>query len=94
MKINWKVRFQNKVWLASFIGMIVSFVYGILGLLDIAPTITQNVVMQIANQLLMILTMLGVIIDPTTEGAEDSDRAMHYDIPWDDNLWKDDVGTM
>ena len=31
MKINWKVRLKNKVWLGSFLSLIVGFVYSMLG---------------------------------------------------------------
>lgn len=84
MKLNWKIRFKNKVWLASFIGAIVSFVYVILGMFDIFPKLTESTVMQVVNAVLMMLSMMGVIVDPTTEGLEDSNRAMSYEEPWSD----------
>lgn len=84
MTVNWKVRFKNKVWLASFIGVVVSFVYSILGMFEIAPVVTQNTVMSLVNQLLLLLSVLGVIVDPTTEGINDSKRAMGYEEPWTD----------
>lgn len=83
-KINWKVRFRNKVWLASFISVVVSFTYSILGLMDVIPMVTKNTVMQIANEVLMILSLIGVLIDPTTDGIYDSNRAMSYEEPWVD----------
>lgn len=84
MKINWKVRFKNKVWVASFISLVLSFVYQMLALFKISPAITEAEAGQIASQVLMILGMLGVIVDPTTEGVEDSNRAMSYEAPWKD----------
>ena len=84
MKINWKVRFKNKVWLTSFVTLIVSFVYSILQMLDITPSFAKGMVMQIINQALMILSMMGVIVDPTTEGLGDSKRALSYEEPWVD----------
>lgn len=84
MKVNWKVRFKNKVWLSSFICAVVAFVYNILGMFEIFPVITQNTVMQIVNEFLLLLSLIGVIIDPTTEGASDSIRAMNYEEPWRD----------
>lgn len=84
MKVNWKVRFKNKVWLSSFICAVVAFVYNILGMFDIVPVITQNTIMQIVNEFLLLLSLIGVIIDPTTEGANDSIRAMNYEEPWRD----------
>lgn len=84
MKINWKVRFKNKVWLSTFISLIVGFVYNVLAAFDIFPKITQHAVMQIIGEVLTFLGLLGVIVDPTTAGVEDSNRAMSYTEPWQD----------
>ncbi len=84
-KINWRVRFKNKVWLGSFLSLIVGFVYSMLALFDVFPQVTQNLVVQLLNQVLTFLGLIGVIVDPTTAGIGDSDRAMGYDEPWDDN---------
>jgi phi LC3 family holin len=79
--INWKVRFKNKVWLAAFIALIISFVYQVLAMFDIAPVITQDSVIQAANLVLMMLSAMGVLVDPTTTGITDSRRAMSYTKP-------------
>lgn len=84
MKLNWKVRFQNKVWLGSFLSLIVGFIYSLLAMFDIFPAITQNLVVQLLNQILTFLGLIGVIVDPTTAGLGDSDRAMGYAEPWKD----------
>lgn len=83
-KINWKVRFKNKVWLTSFIALIVSFVFTLLAMFDVYPKVTQNTILQIVNQLLEFLALIGVIVDPTTEGLGDSQRALSYTEPWHD----------
>lgn len=85
MKINWKVRFKNKIWLGSFLSLIVSFVYSMLGLFDVFPAVTRNNVVEILNQILTFLGLIGVLVDPTTAGLGDSERAMGYEEPWDDN---------
>ena len=85
MKINWKVRFKNKVWLGSFLSLVIGFIYSLLALVDVFPAVTQNLVVQLLNQVLTFLGLIGVIVDPTTAGLEDSDRAMGYEDPWDDN---------
>ena len=90
MKINWKVRIKNKVWLASFIALVVSFVYTLLDMLGVVPEFTQDYVMTIVNQVLTLLGLFGVIIDPTTAGMSDSNRAMNYDEPWDDDMYHTD----
>ena len=84
MKLNWKVRFKNKVWLGSFCSLIIGFVYSMLALFDVFPAVTQSLVVQLLNQLLTFLGLIGVIVDPTTTGIGDSERAMGYEEPWDD----------
>ena len=85
MKLNWKVRFKNKVWLGSFLSLLIGFVYSLLALFDVFPQVTESLVLQLLNQLLTFLGLIGVIVDPTTAGLEDSDRAMGYEEPWDDH---------
>ena len=84
MQINWKVRFQNKTFLAGLISLVVVFIYDLLQLLEIAPAVTQSAVMQVAEGILTILGMVGVIADPTTAGGADSKQAMTYDVPKQD----------
>lgn len=81
MKINWKVRLRNKTWLASLLALVVTFVYNLLAMLEIAPAVTEDWVMGIISTVLTLLTALGVLIDPTTQGVQDSDRAMMYIEP-------------
>ena len=86
MKLNWRVRFKNKVWLGIFLSLIVGFVYSMLALFDVFPEVTQSLVLQLMNQVLTFLGLIGVIVDPTTAGIGDSERAMGYDEPWDDSV--------
>ena len=82
MKINWTVRLKNKVWLATMISFLISTVYQWLGYFDIAPVVTQDAVLQLASAVLQILSLLGLIVDPTTVGVADSERAMKYEEPY------------
>ena len=81
MNINWKVRFRNKVWLAGFMAAIVSFTFVILGMFDIVPSVSEDTLMTGVHAALSILTAMGVLIDPTTKGVGDSERAMTYEDP-------------
>lgn len=81
MRINWRVRFKNKTWLVSFLTVILAFVYQVLGMFDIVPAVTQDMAAQLAMAVINILVAVGVVIDPTTAGAGDSDRAMTYERP-------------
>lgn len=84
MKINWKVRFKNKTWLTTFISLIVGFVFNMLKLFDIVPVVTENVIMNIVGEILTFLGLIGILVDPTTAGLGDSNRAMSYEEPWVD----------
>lgn len=81
MKINWKVRLKNPVWLASVAAAVVSFVFTMLDLFEVVPAITEDTVMQIVNALLFILGAMGILIDPTTQGVSDSLQALEYTKP-------------
>lgn len=82
MKVNWKVRFKNKAWLASFFAAILTFVYTMFGMFDIYPEVTKNDIGEIISSVLMFLSLMGVIVDPTTAGLNDSVRAMGYNEPY------------
>ena len=80
-KINWKVRFQNKTWLVSFLTVVVAFCYQVLGLFDVMPSVSQDMTMQLVMIGANVLAALGVVIDPTTAGAADSRQALEYNKP-------------
>ena len=78
MKINWKARFKNKTFLITFVTLVVTFVYQVLGLFDVVPSVSEESVVNVITLLVNILAFVGVIVDPTTDGINDSDRAMLY----------------
>ena len=79
MQINWKVRLKNKTWLAAVLALVVTFVYDLLQQFGVVAPVEEGWVMNCITNLLTLLTALGVIIDPTTPGVQDSERAMTYD---------------
>lgn len=81
MKINWKLRLQNKTTLLALIASAVSLVYIVLGIAGIVPSITESEVMDVVAAILNALTLLGVVVDPTTAGIGDSDLARSYSKP-------------
>jgi len=68
-----------------FISLIVGFVFNILRMFDVVPVVTENNIMNIVSNILTFLGLMGVLVDPTTVGVGDSDRAMSYEEPWDDS---------
>lgn len=81
MKINWKVRFSNKVWLLTFVAAALSLIYEVLAIFGITPKVEQEQLRRLAEMLIGLLVMIGVVIDPTTKGTSDSKMAMTYKKP-------------
>ncbi|MBR5583115.1 MAG: phage holin [Lachnospiraceae bacterium] len=81
MKINWKVRLQNKPVLMAILGGIIGLVYQILGIVGIVPSISEDEVVNLIGMFVNMLVLIGVVVDPTTEGICDSDCAMGYEKP-------------
>lgn len=82
--INWKLRFQNKATLTAIVLGVISLVYTILELLDVIPPFPQEKIVTIASMIIDLLVLLGIVVDPTTKGISDSNRAMQYEHPNDD----------
>lgn len=85
MKINWKVRFKNRAWLYALLALTVSFVYDTLAMFDVFPSFGEDWVMNVVEIALMLLTAVGVVVDPTTAGLNDSERALGYEEPYNES---------
>ncbi len=81
MRINWKLRLKNKTTFAALVACVVTFVYQILGIFHIVTAISEAEVIQIISVILNLLAALGILVDPTTEGTNDSPRALTYSRP-------------
>lgn len=79
MKINWKVRLKNPVFYLTIIPAVIALVYTVLGVFDVVPTISEDTVTNAITAIITALTTLGVLIDPTTNGVGDSERALTYE---------------
>ena len=55
--------------------------YQLLSVLAKALDDTSALVLQLMNQVLTFLGLIGVIVDPTTAGIGDSERALGYEEP-------------
>ena len=81
MNINWKLRFQNKVSLTAIVLAVIALVYQVLGICGIVPAVSQDTLIQLAGAVINLFVLLGIVVDPTTEGISDSQRAMGYEKP-------------
>ena len=82
--INWKVRIRNRqFWLAVIpaaarVAQAVAAVFGY----SIDLTTIVGKLQAVVNAVFALLVILGVVVDPTTEGVRDSSRAMQYTEPY------------
>ena len=84
--INWKVRVKNKAfWLAVIpaIALVAQAVAAVFGY-DIDLSTIVGKIQAVVNAVFALLVILGVVVDPTTEGIGDSQRALGYEEPWKD----------
>ena len=82
--INWKVRVKNKVfWMAVIpaLALVVQAVASLFGFTINVDTIVGKVLV-VVDAVFALLGILGVVVDPTTEGIRDSSRAMNYTEPY------------
>lgn len=86
MKINWKARIKNPVFWTTIIPAVTTFIYTVLGVLEIVPSLSEDTVLNMAFMLITALTTLGVLVDPTTSGVSDSKLAMTYTEPRKDDI--------
>lgn len=86
--INWKVRVKNKNFWLAIIPAILLVVQLVLDLFGVHMDFGElgNKLVNIVNAVFAVLVILGVVTDPTTAGIGDSQRALSYDEPWQDNL--------
>ena len=91
MQINWKVRIKNKNFWLSLIPAFLVLVQVVLAVFGVKIDIGDvgNKLIAVVNAAFVVLSILGIVTDPTTKGISDSDQAMTYDKPkgGDDNVW-------
>lgn len=84
--INWTVRIKNKTfWLALVpaVLLMVQVVAAVFGYtLDLGEL--GDKLLAVVNALFAVLTILGIVTDPTTKGVGDSAQALTYKKPKDD----------
>lgn len=86
--INWKVRFKNRKWVMAFIAQLFIVAQMVLaglnslGITDFQLTeAIQQSILNFVNAVFILLSMMGIVQDPTTKGMGDSERALNYKDP-------------
>ena len=95
MKINLLVRLKNKAFWLSLVPallLVVQIVASLFGYNWDFVVLNQQIT-AIINAVFAVLSILGIVVDPTTAGFGDSQRALTYtepkvDLPVEDNETK------
>lgn len=86
MKINWLARIKNKTFWMLLIPAVMVAVQSVAALFGFTLDLGElgNKLVAIVESVFAILGIIGVVVDPTTQGVNDSSRAMSYSEPWSD----------
>lgn len=84
--INWIVRIKNKNFWISLIPAVLLLVQVVAAVFGFTLELGElgDKLLAVVNALFAVLTILGIITDPTTAGVGDSKLAMTYTKPKED----------
>ena len=84
--INWKIRLVNKQFWLSLIPALALAAQAVAAVFgwEIDLTTVVGKLLTVVNTVFALLVVLGIVVDPTTEGIGDSERALGYEKPWAD----------
>lgn len=81
--INWKVRLKNKNFWLTLIPAVLLLVQVVAAVFGYTLDFTEldGKLLAVVDALFAVLTILGIVTDPTTEGIGDSKLALTYEEP-------------
>ena len=84
--INWKIRLMNKQFWLSLIPALALCAQAVAAVFgwEIDLTTAVGKLLTVVNTVFALLVVLGIVVDPTTAGIGDPERALGYDEPWED----------
>jgi len=83
MKINWTVRLKNKVFWVAIVPAILLLIQQVCGMFGINIEIAglSDQLLAIIGTVFAILSLIGIVNDPTVATLSDSNQAMTYTEP-------------
>lgn len=86
--INWVVRFRNKAFWLALVPAVLLLIQAVAALIGVKLDLTdlQTKLLAVVDAAFVLLTVLGIVTDPTTAGISDSMRAMRYTSPTDSDV--------
>ena len=84
--INWKVRIKNKTFWVAIIPAMILLIQAVAAVFGIAIDLAEmnGKLIAVVEAVFVVLAILGIVADPTTEGVGDSQLAMSYIRPHSD----------
>ena len=81
--INWEVRIKNRLFWVEIIPAIALVIQAVAAVIGYTIDLTSIVgkLQAVVNAVFALLVILGIVVDPTTEGVRDSRLAMTYEEP-------------
>lgn len=81
--INWKVRIKNKLFWVALIPSLIVLVQAVASLFGFAINLSDvaDKLINVVEAVFILLAILGIVVDPTTEGIPDSTLSLSYEKP-------------
>ena len=81
--INWRVRIRNKAFWVAIIPAVLVLIQVVAAVFGYTLDLGElgNKLIAVVNAVFVVLSILGVVNDPTTSGLSDSKQAMTYEFP-------------
>ena len=81
--INWRVRIRNKAFWVAIIPAFLVLIQVVAAVFGYTLELGElgNKLIAVVNAVFVVLSILGVVNDPTTSGLSDSKQAMTYELP-------------
>ncbi|WP_054767178.1 phage holin [Lysinibacillus parviboronicapiens] len=82
MRVNWRIRLMHTPFLLALFSLLLLLAQQVAAIFGYELTSAMSdQLTSIINTVLSILVLMGVIVDPTTRGTRDSERALMYRKP-------------
>ena len=86
--INWRVRIRNKAFWVAIIPAVLVLIQVVAAVFGYTLDLGElgNKLIAVVNAVFVVLSILGVVNDPTTSGLSDSKQAMTYELPKENEI--------
>lgn len=81
--INWEVRIKNKMFWLAIIPAVILLIQSVAAVFGFTINLAEisGKLIDVVEAVFVVLAIIGVVADPTTEGISDSAQALTYDKP-------------